>query len=577
MKRLFRFAAFVRPYWRRSVSALLLLAALVFMDLWIPRLTQRIIDRGIRMHDQQVVISTGLLMLAISVVGTGFAVGNNVLSVRVGESVARDIRNALFAKIQSFSPGNMDKLTTGQLMTRLTSDTAALQRLTQISLRIGTRAPLLMIGSLILMIRTSPSLALTMLPLLVVTSAIIVLYVPRLEPIFRAVQQKLDRLNTVLQENIAGVRLVRSFVRSDSEQARFSDANAAFTDETVRVMKLMAGMTPLLTFCINIGMVVVIWAGGIDVISGSLTLGQIVAFTNYLLTTMTPLVMMTNLTNVWANGLASSRRIGEVLDTAPDVPDLPGAPAPAPDSPWMVEIEGVSFRYGGAGEPVLEGVDLGIQPGRVTAFLGATGSGKSTLVSLIPRFYDVTTGRILVDGIDIRKLDRASLQSGIAFVPQESILFSGTISDNIRYAAPDATDDEVVAAATAAAAHEFITSLPGGYDARVEERGVNLSGGQKQRIAIARALVTKPKILILDDSTSSVDAATEASIHRAIRAMMKGRTIVLVAQRVSTVLDAELIVVMEEGRVAAVGDSDGLLRSSAIYREIYESQLGDGE
>jgi len=576
MRSLFEFGSYVKPYWRRAAAALILLASLVVMDLWIPRLTQRIIDRGIRQQNQQVVIHTGLLMLAISVVGTAFAVGNNVLSVRVGESVARDLRNSLFSKIQSLSPGNLDKLSTGQLMTRLASDTAALQRLTQVSLRIGTRAPLLMVGSLVLMIRTSPSLALTMLPLLVITSGIIVLYVPRMEPIFRAVQQRLDRLNTVLQENIAGVRLVRSFVRADFEEDRFETANAGFTDETARVMRLMATMTPLLTFCINIGMAIVIWVGGLASIRGTMTLGQIVAFTNYLLTTMTPLIMMTNLSNVWANGLASSRRIGEVMNTSTEVPEAPDAVDLPPGSPCRIVFEDVTFKYATSGEPVLAGIDLAIEPGRITAFLGATGAGKTSLVNLVPRFYDVSSGRITVDGIDIRQIRPTSLRGRTAVVPQETVLFSNSVRDNIRYGVPDATDDEVIAAAKAAQAHDFILDLPQGYETHVEERGVNLSGGQKQRIAIARALVTRPMILILDDSTSSVDIATESVIHRAIRDWMKGRIVIVVAQRISTVLEADTIVVLDEGRIAAAGSHAGLMGSSPVYREIYESQLGGG-
>jgi ATP-binding cassette, subfamily B, multidrug efflux pump len=576
MKHLFAFASFVRPYWRRAAMSLLLLTTLVFMDLSIPRLTQRIIDQGIRRQDQQVVIQTGLLMLAISLLGTLFAVGNNVLSVRVGESVARDLRNAIFGRIQSFSPGNLDRLNTGQLMTRLTSDTAALQRLTQISLRIGTRAPLLMIGSLILMIRTSPSLALTMLPLLIVTSAIIVFFVPKMEPIFRSVQKNLDRLNTVLQENLSGVRLVRAFVRADFEEKRFEAANSAFAGESVRVMKFMAGMSPLLTMCVNIGMVVVIWAGGLDAIRGDLTLGQVVAFTNYLLTTMTPLIMMTNLSNVWANGIASSRRIGEVLNEVPEVRDEPGALALPAGSPGRIAFEKVSFRYGGSEEPVLEGIDLEIEPGTTVAFLGATGAGKTTLINLIPRFYDVTGGRILFDGHDIRRIRLASLQHLVAVVPQETVLFSGSVRDNIRYGVPDAGEEEVVSAARAAQAHEFILELPSGYDTHVEERGVNLSGGQKQRIAIARALIAHPGVLILDDSTSSVDVETETRIQTALEERRKGCTTLVVAQRISTVLEADRIVVIDEGRIAAEGTHQQLMASSGIYREIYESQLGDG-
>ncbi len=576
MTPIFKLRDFIKPYWQPASLALLLLTVQVFLDLAIPRLIQKVIDQGIHQQNQPVVIQTGLLMLGISILSAFTAIANNNLSVRVGESVARDLREALFLKIQSFSFGNLDRLQTGQLMVRLSSDTGAVQRLVQISLRIGTRAPMLMIGSLILMINTSPSLALTMLPLLAVTSAIIVFFVIKMEPLFRSVQQKMDRLNTVLQENIAGVRLVKAFVRADFEADRFEATNEAFTEHSTRVMQFMNAMSPALTVWVNIGLVVVIWVGGLDAIRGELTVGQIVAFTNYLLTTMTPLVMMTLLSNVWANGLASARRLNEVLDTTPEVQDLPEArPFPA-DAPGRIVFENVSFHYNGhSDEPVLSDINLTIEPGQTVAFLGATGAGKSTLINLLPRFYDATAGQILIDGQDIRAIRQDSLLAQIAVVPQETVLFTGTVRDNIRYGNPLADDAEVMAAAQAAQAHAFIMELPQGYDTRVEERGVNLSGGQKQRLAIARALLTRPKILILDDSTSSVDVDTETKIQAALAAQSP-KTSVVVAQRISTVLKADKIVVIDRGQIAAEGTHASLMQSSPIYREIYESQLGDG-
>lgn len=576
--------SFVKPYRRRSFAALFLLTTLVFLDLSIPRLIQRIIDQGIAKHDQPLVIQTALLMLGISVVSTVIAIGNNNLSVQVGESVARDLRDALFLKIQTFSFGNLDRQRTGQLMVRLSSDTSALQRLTQISLRIGTRAPLLMIGSLILMFNTSSTLAVTILPLLLVTLGVIIFFVVKMEPLFRSVQQKLDRLNTVLQENIAGVRLVKAFVRADFEGDRFEAANENFTSHSVRVMRFMSTMSPVLTVFVNVGMVIVIWDGGLRAIRGQLSVGQIVAFTNYLLTTMTPLTMMTMLSNVWANGIASAHRVNEVLDTVPEVQNSPDAvDLPAEIRP-RVTFENVAFTYGvpsphynGSGdEAVLEDVNLVAEPGQTVAILGATGAGKSTLVNLIPRFYDVTSGRILLQDIDIRHLRQDSLLSHIAVVPQETILFSGTVRDNIRYGNPDASDEEMVAAAQAAQAHDFILTLPQGYDTHVEERGVNLSGGQKQRIAIARALLIHPSILILDDSTSSVDVETETRIQDALEGQARQHTSFVVAQRISTVLKADKIIVIDRGRIVAEGTHRELLRSSPIYREIYDSQLGNG-
>jgi ATP-binding cassette subfamily B protein len=577
MNQIPRILPFVRPYWKRATLALVLLTSLVFLDLSIPRLIQRIIDQGITKHNQPVVLQTAAIMIGISILSTIIAVGNNIFSVQVGESVARDLRDALFLKIQKYSYGNLDRQQTGQLMVRLTSDSSAVQRLVQISLRIGTRAPLLIVGSLILMFNTSRSLALTMLPLLLVTSVVIVFFIVKMEPLFRAAQQKLDRLNTVLQENIAGARLVKAFVRADFEGERFEVANEAFTDNSVRVMRFMSSMSPALTVFVNIGMVIVIWAGGLQSIHGSLSIGQIVAFTNYLLTTMGPLTMMTMLSQTWANGLASTRRVSEILDTVPEVQDEPDAidlPEPARG---RVVFENVDFHYNGTGgEGVLEGVNLTAEPGQTVAILGATGAGKSTLIDLLPRFYDTSSGRVLIDGVDVRHIKNDSLLAHIGIVPQETILFSGTVRDNIRYGCPDATDAEVIQAARAAQAHDFIMEMSKGYESHVEARGANFSGGQKQRIAIARALLMNPTILILDDSTSSVDVETETNIQDALDRHMHQHTSFVVAQRISTVLNADKIIVIDKGCIVAEGTHKELMQSSPIYQEIYESQLGNG-
>jgi len=574
IRKIFRF---IKPYWKLAVLSLVLLVLLVFMDLSIPRLIETIIDQGIKQKNLTVVLQTSAIMLAISLVSTVFAILNSVFSIRVGESVARDIREAIFVKVQNFSYGNLDHFSTGKLMVRLTSDTSALQRITQVSLRIGTRGPLLMIGSIVLMFITSQKLALTMLPLLIVSGVLIVFFSVKMEPGFRAVQQRLDRLNTVLQENIAGAELVKSFVRAESEDKRFEVANEDLTHSTIRVMQFMSAMSPLLTLLINVGMVLVIWLGGIQSIQGNLSLGQIVAFTNYLLTTLNPLIMMVQLSNTWANGIASAKRINEVLDAEPEVmPSL--NPQKLPDQPLnRVIFQNVDFHYNGSSDlQILENICLDAKPGQTVAILGATGSGKSSLINLIPRFYDTTSGDVLVDGINVRDLDEDSLLGQIGNVPQETILFSGTIRENISYGRPNASESEVMAAARIAQAHDFIMSFPGGYDSNVEERGSNLSGGQKQRIAIARAIITHPHILILDDSTSAVDVETETKIQTALSEDMRGRTSFVVAQRISTVLNADKIIVLDRGRIVAEGRHAELLKNSPIYQEIFDSQLGGG-
>jgi ATP-binding cassette subfamily B multidrug efflux pump len=577
MKQVFKLWGFLKPYRVKSILALVLLVIVVVLDLAIPRLVQRIIDQGILAGNMQLVWQTFLLMLAISLINTLFAIGNNNLSVQVGEGMARDLREALFIKIQSFSFGNLDHLQTGQLMVRLSSDSSVVQRLVQITLRIGTRAPLIIIGSIILMFNTDPHLALMLVPLLFVTSAIVIVFVIKMGPLFLTMQQKLDRLNTVLQENIAGVRVVKAFVRAEHEAARFEVTNEEYTERNIRTTEFMSTLGPALSACVNIGIVAVIWAGGLQAISGGVTTGQIVAFVNYLQTALGSMLIMSNLANVWAAGIASAERVNGVLETMPEVQDVPQAPAlPASVRPRIV-FENVSFHYNRSTETsVLEGINMTAEAGQTVAILGATGAGKTTLVNLIPRFYDVTQGRILIDGADIRAVSQDSLLERIGVVSKETLLFSGTVRDNIRYGRPEATDEEVVAAARAAQAHDFILDLPNGYDTRIEERGVNLSGGQKQRIAIARALLTQPDILILDDSTSSVDVETETLIQNALEQWMKGRTSFVVAQRISTVLKADKIIVMERGRIAAQGTHQALLQSSPIYQEIYASQLGNG-
>jgi ATP-binding cassette, subfamily B, multidrug efflux pump len=571
---------FLKPYRGTALIALSLLVTVVIFDLAIPRLVQRIIDQGIGRRDRALVINTSLWMLGVSALSMLLAVGNNITSVRVGEGVARDLRRALFLKIQSFSYANLDRQQTGQLLVRLTSDVNAVKGLVQVSLRIGTRAPLMMLGSLALMVSTSRQLALLLVPLLLVTSVLIGFFILKTEPLFRRVQLKLDTLNGVLQENIAGARLVKSLVRADRELSRFGAANDELTERSIAVSKFSSTMMPALTSCINIGTVVVIWAGGLQTISGQLTLGQLVAFANYLLSTMTPLVMMTLLSNMWAAGFASLRRVEEVLATEPDIVDAAETTPLTSATGAEVTFDDVSFAYrandGETSEAVLHELSLSAKPGQMLAILGATGVGKTTLVNLIPRLYDVTKGALRVQGVDVRRLKQTALLDRLAIVPQEALLFAGTVRENLAYGKPHASDAELEAAAKAAQAHDFISQLPEGYGATVSPRGANFSGGQRQRLCIARALVLQAPILILDDSTSAVDIATEAKIQDAIRAAQGSGTLFVVAQRISSVLRADRILVLEHGRIVAQGTHAELLQSSPVYREIYDSQLGAG-
>jgi ATP-binding cassette subfamily B multidrug efflux pump len=576
MKSLRRMIHFVKPYWKASILALILLLGMVIADLLIPRLTQQVINVGVAQKDMRMIGTTSLLMLGAAALSALFAVANTVLSVRVAQNVGADLRSTLVRKVQTFSFGNLDRIQTGQLLVRVTSDVNIVQMIVMMSLRILTRAPLWVVGSMFMLVTTSRQLSLLMLALLPVIGGFIWFFGAKARPQFMRVQEKLDKLNQVLQENLAGVRVVKAFVRVEHENARFDRANRDLTVENVKVMQLLAVLLPTMFLLVNLGVVGVVWFGGRLAILEDFTVGEIVASVNYMTYSLFPLMMLGSMIGPLSAADASAARIWEVLDTTAEVQNRPQARA-LPSVAGRVAFEDVCFSYNhGCDELVLDGVSLMAEPGQTVAILGATGSGKSSLIHLIPRFYDVKEGRVTLDGVDVREIPLDALRAQIGIVLQEAVLFSGSVRDNIRYGRPDATDEEVVAAAKAAQAHDFIVAFPEGYDTVLGQRGVNLSGGQKQRIAIARALLVRPKVLILDDSTSSVDVETEAKIETALEELMADCTTFVVAQRISTVLNADKIVVLERGQVAAVGTHAELMRSSPIYQEIYKSQLGDG-
>jgi ATP-binding cassette subfamily B protein len=584
---------FLKPYKWQSILALALLLGMVIADLLIPRLTQRVINQGIAKGDMRLIVSTALLMLGAAALSALFAVANTVLSVRVAQNVSADLRSALVRKVQTFSFGNLDRIQTGQLLVRATSDVNQVQTIVQMALRMLTRAPLWILGSMVMLITTSAQLSLLMLSLLPLILGLIWFFAVKARPLFMLVQGKLDKLNQVLQENLAGVRVVKAFVRDEHENARFDRANRELMAENIRVMQFLAVLIPSMSVLVNLGVAGVIWFGGGAAISGNFTLGEIVASVNYMTYSLFPLIMLGSMIGPLSAADASAERIWEVLDSSAEVQDSPGA-RPLPSITGRVAFEDVCFSYNSSNdfsrsndavatkvattsdELVLEGINLVAEPGQTVAILGATGAGKSSLIHLIPRFYDVEQGRVTLDGVDVRDIPLDVLRAQIGIALQETVLFSGTVCDNIRYGRPDATDEEVIAAAKAAQAHEFIMSFPQGYDTVLGQRGVNLSGGQKQRIAIARALLVRPKILILDDSTSAVDVETEAQIEAALEELKKNCTTFVIAQRISTVLNADKIVVLERGKIVAVGTHAELMASSPIYREIYESQLGNG-
>ncbi len=578
MKSLRRLYVFLHPYRFSSAIALLLLFAMVAADLLIPHLTQRVIDQGIGADDLRVIVTTALLMAAAALLSACLAIANNYLSVSVSMAFGADLRSALMRKIQTFSFANLDQLQTGKLIVRSTSDVNAVQMIVMLALRILTRAPIWAIGALVLLVVTSPRLALIMVVAVPLIILLVWLFGRKAQPMFLRVQKLLDRLNVVLQENLAGIRVVKAFVRSDHEAGRFDHANRDLMAGTIDVVRLMAVFSPLMLLLLNLAVVAAVWVGGKTVIAGDMTVGEVVASINYLSFALFPILMLSAMLGPIAAADASARRILEVLDTETQPVRTAVRRLDRPEG--RIVFENVSFRYpGDSSEPVLSDISFVAEPGETLAIVGATGSGKSTLIHLIPRFYDVSAGRITFDGIDVRDLDPAALRRQIGMALQEAVLFSRSIADNIRYGCRDAGDEEVRAAAGAAQADGFIEAFPAGYATLVGQRGVTLSGGQRQRIAIARALLVKPKVLILDDSTSALDIETETRLQDALDALLAAShnsiTRIIVAQRISTVLLADKIVVLDQGRISAVGSHRRLLQESAVYRDIYRSQLGE--
>ena len=567
---------YVRPYTKEAMLAMILLALVVSVDLVIPRLVQVVIDEGVAKQNQEVIIRTSLLMVGISVLSALFMIGNTIFTVRASRGFEADLREAIFKKIQTFSFGNLDDFTTGQLLTRMTSDLNQVRHIITMTFRMYLRMPLTFIGSISIMVATNPQLSLVMVVLLPIVLVLVTALIKIVEPLYTRVQEKLDHLNQVLQENLMGIRVVKAFVRRDYENKRFETRNEELYGIAVKTTRVISIFNPMVTVLLNLGIVAVIYYGGIQVSTGIASIGQIIAFLNYINQVFIPVLTLSSQAGLISAAEASARRVFRVLDTVPEVGDKSDAIV-LDGLKGRVVFEDVSFAYNDdGGAPVLSHISFTAEPGQTVAVLGATGSGKSTLINLIPRFYDATSGRVTIDGVDVRDIEMESLRGNIGINLQESILFSGTIEDNIKYGRPNATDMEVVEAAKAAQAHDFITKFPDGYDTMVGQRGVNLSGGQKQRIAIARALLIKPQILILDDSTSSVDVATEAKIEKALDDLMKGSTRFVIAQRISTVLTADKILVLENGRIVAEGTHQQLMKTSPIYREIYDSQLGGG-
>lgn len=571
MLKLFRY---LRPHWTAALLAPLLMLLEVAMDLLQPMLMASIIDRGVMQNDTAHILSTGLLMLGAAAIGLLGGLGCTIYSSIASQRFGADLRRDLFRKVQTLSFRNLDDISTGSLITRLTSDIVQLQTMVQMLLRIFVRSPFLAIGSMIMAVIISPKLAI-ILAIAVPLLFIVMFFLIRATlPLFATVQKKLDKVNTVLKENFAGIRVSKAFVRAGYEKDRFHDANQDFTQVSVKTQRIVALNMPILTMILNVSIVAVLWFGGKDAIGGSFEVGSLVAFINYVTQVLFSVSSVAMMLVRISTAKVSADRIQEVMRTESEIVN---EVQPATDAYKQGEImfDRVTFSYHQEMQkPVLRDISFKVRPGQHVAIMGATGSGKTSLVSLLPRLYDVTSGQIRIDGTDVRRMELSALRERIGIVLQESILFTGTIRDNIRYGKPDASDEEVMASAKAAQAHDFITSMPDGYDTVLGQRGVNLSGGQKQRISIARALLLRPAILILDDSTSAIDTGTESRLQKELARLMKDRTCLMIAQRISSVIDADLILVLDDGELIAKGTHSELLASCEVYQDIYRSQFG---
>ncbi|MBB6731550.1 ABC transporter ATP-binding protein [Cohnella zeiphila] len=571
--------AYLKPYRKFFALAPLFMIFEVFFDLLQPRLAAHIVNFGIVDRDYGVIEQTGFAMLAVALLSLVSGVGCNLFASRASQNFGADIREALFKKVQTFSFENVDAFKSGSLITRMTSDVVQVQNLVQMALQGMVRSPSLLIGSVVMALLMNLRLGLILLGTLVVLVAALVVLIRFSSPIFTAVQAKLDAVNTRIQENLAGIRVVKAFVRTKYETERFREVNGDYTRISIRASRFIALNSPIVTLIMNACLVTVLLYGGDLVSTGSVQAGDLVAFVNYVVQVLSSLIMVSGLLMNVTQANVSANRIREVLAERPRIEDAePGADDSIPAR--HVKLENVSFSYSGSADPkerVLRDLDIEASRGDTVAIIGATGSGKSTLVQLIPRLYDVTSGSIRIDGKDIRDLPLIGLRSRIGMILQESFLFTGTIRDNIAFGKPDATQEEIEAAARMAQAHDFIAKLEDGYDTKLGQKGVNLSGGQKQRLSIARALLIKPPILIMDDSTSALDLGTERRLRTALNEIMRHTITFLIAQRISSVIEAQRIIVLDEGQIAGSGTHGQLMASCEVYRDIYRSQYGKQE
>jgi ATP-binding cassette, subfamily B, multidrug efflux pump len=567
---------YLRPYRKPLSLVLVLQLAQTLATLYLPTLNANIIDKGVILHNTGYIMRTGGVMLAITLAQIVCAVAAVYFGAKVAMSLGRDVRHGIFSRVQQFSDREMNHFGTPSLITRTTNDVQQVQMLAIMTFTLLVSAPIMCIGGIILALNQDVKLSSLLVVSVPLLGIIVTLIISRMRPLFRQMQERLDNINRVLREQITGVRVIRAFVRDPHETQRFAGASGELFDVSLGAGKLMAMMFPSVMLVLNLSTTAVVWFGGHLIADGSMQVGSLTAFITYLAQILTSVMMATFMFMLVPRAEVSSERIMEVIDTEPALA-APVTALPAGPQPGQVDLRGVEFRYPGAEQPVLHDITLTARPGQTTAIIGGTGAGKTTLVNLIPRLVDVSGGSLLVGGVDVRDLDPAVLSKSIGLVPQKPYLFSGTVATNLRYGNQDASDEDLWRALEIAQARDFVERMPDGLNSAIAQGGTNVSGGQRQRLAIARALVHRPDVYLFDDSFSALDYATDARLRAALATEMSGATVIVVAQRVSTIRNADQIVVLDAGRIVATGTHADLMDTSQTYREIVLSQLTEQE
>lgn len=572
---------YLKPYWLFALLCPLAMILEVSMDLLQPTLMSDIVDNGIlgdaaADENLRYVLITGLKMLVFSLIGCFGGIASAAFGTAAAQKMGNDLRKDAFAKVMHMSFQQTDKFTTGSLVTRLTNDITAIQEFVAMSLRMFVRTGMQFIGGIAVILTLNVNFGIVLVISLPVQLIAVAIIMKKASPLFSIVQSRLDKVNSVVQENVSGARVVKAFTREEYEINRFDNANTDLMTTNLKVQKLLATLNPILMIIMNASVIAIIMIGGFQVEAKAMQVGEVMAAVTYITQILMSVMMVGMMFQQVSRSAASMKRVNEVLSTNPVISD--GNKSADSDNSGTVEFRNVGFSYpGSSGKPVLSGIDLKAEKGQMIAILGSTGCGKTSLVNLVPRFYDATKGDVLVDGVNVKDYDVDTLRSKIGVVLQKSELFSGTVAENIRWGCETATDEEVKTAARIAQAEEFINGFNDGYDTMISEKGASLSGGQKQRMAIARAIIKKPEILIFDDSTSALDLSTEAKLHKALRENLSGVTVIMIAQRIASVMRADKIAVLENGSICAFGTHKELMESSSVYRDIYYSQMKQGE